>query len=48
MPVTRKVGSMTKFVEPKVYSVDEQANFITFEKFDQVMTDAVNKYYNIK
>lgn len=48
MPVARKVKSMTKFVEPHKYNVDEQANFITFEKFDQVMTDAVNKYYNIK
>ena len=48
MPVARKVRSMTKFVEPKVYNVDEEPNFITFEKFDQVMTDAVNKYYNIK
>lgn len=48
MPVTRKVRSMTKFVEPHTYTIDDQANFITFDKFDQVMTDAVNKYYNIK
>lgn len=48
MPIVRQVRSMTKFVEPKVYVVDEQANFITFEKFDQAMTEAVKKYYNIK
>ena len=48
MPVKREIRSMTEFKEPVKYNVDENANFITSEKFDQVMTEAVKKYYNIR
>lgn len=48
MPVVRKVKSVTRLVEPDVHEVDDQVNLITSDKFDQVMTDAVNRYYNIR
>jgi len=47
-PVVRKIRSVTEFKEPVKFNVDEDANYISYEKFDQVMTDAVKKYYNIK
>ena len=39
---------MTEFKEPVRYEVEDEVNFITYEKFDQVMTEAVKKYYNIR
>lgn len=48
MPVKREIRSMTEFKEPVRYEVEDEVNFITYEKFDQVMTEAVKKYYNIR